>query len=168
MDRQTVAKPSLQCLQMTNAQVIGNFHFQNCCLNQEAKTTLFSAKRFSGELFSAMLFATLSLRQSFSPLCHVTLSPRTPPPSPTQTPCLRPIAKHSFRVRHKSVIRESPLIQETPKSQNSCGSSAGFFTSIHEDAGSILGLSGLRIRRCHEPWCRSQTKLGTGMVMAVV
>ena len=32
-------------------------------------------------------------------------------------------------------------------------------TSIHEDAGSIPGLSGLRVWRCCELWCRSQTGL---------
>ena len=30
-------------------------------------------------------------------------------------------------------------------------------TSIHEDVGSIPGLSGSEIRRCHELWCSSQT-----------
>ena len=35
-------------------------------------------------------------------------------------------------------------------------------TSIHEDMGSNPGLTQwvLRIRHCHELWCRSQTRLG--------
>ena len=32
-------------------------------------------------------------------------------------------------------------------------------TRNHEVAGSIPGLSGLRIRRCRELWCRSQMRL---------
>ena len=40
-------------------------------------------------------------------------------------------------------------------------------TSIHEDAGLILGsLSGLRIRRCRELWCRSQMQLGSCVAVA--
>ena len=42
-------------------------------------------------------------------------------------------------------------------------------TSIHEDTGSIPGLAqGLRIGRCHEPWCRSQMWLGSRVAEAVV
>ena len=42
-------------------------------------------------------------------------------------------------------------------------------TSIHVDSGLIPGpLSGLRIRRYRELQCRSQTWLGSGIVMAVV
>ena len=33
---------------------------------------------------------------------------------------------------------------------------------------SLIWLSGLRIRRCHEPWCRSQTQLRSGVAVAVV
>ena len=29
-------------------------------------------------------------------------------------------------------------------------------------------LSGLRIRRCREPWCRSQMQLGSGIAVALV
>ena len=40
------------------------------------------------------------------------------------------------------------------------GSVATNPTSFHEDAGSSLAsLSGLRIQRCRELWCRSQTRL---------
>ena len=40
--------------------------------------------------------------------------------------------------------------------------------SIHEDMGSILALlRGLRIRHCHELWCRSQTWLGSHVAVAV-
>ena len=40
-------------------------------------------------------------------------------------------------------------------------------TSIHEDAGSIPGLSGLRIQCCPELPCRSQLQLGSGIAVAV-
>ena len=40
-------------------------------------------------------------------------------------------------------------------------------TSIHEDAGSTL-LSGLRIWRCRDLWCRLQMWLRSGVVVAVV
>ena len=33
---------------------------------------------------------------------------------------------------------------------------------------SLCSLSGLRIRRCRELWCRSQTQLGSGTAVAVV
>ena len=41
-------------------------------------------------------------------------------------------------------------------------------TRIHEDAGSIHGLSQLGIQRCHELWCRLQTWLGSGIAVALV
>ena len=34
--------------------------------------------------------------------------------------------------------------------------------------GSLALLSGLRIRRCHELWCRSQTRLGYCIAVAVM
>ena len=37
----------------------------------------------------------------------------------------------------------------------------------HEVADSIPGLSGLRIRRCWELWCRSQMRLGSSIAVAV-
>ena len=41
-------------------------------------------------------------------------------------------------------------------------------TSIHEDVGSIpASLSGLRIWRCHELWCRLQMWLGSCAAVAV-
>ena len=41
--------------------------------------------------------------------------------------------------------------------------------SIHKDAGLIPGLlSGLRIRHCHELWCRSQMRFGSSVAVAVV
>ena len=39
--------------------------------------------------------------------------------------------------------------------------------SIHEDAGSIPGLSGLRIWRCRKLWCRWWTQLGSRVAVAV-
>ena len=33
---------------------------------------------------------------------------------------------------------------------------------------SLASISGLRIRRCQELWCRSQTWLGSGIAVAVV
>ena len=42
-------------------------------------------------------------------------------------------------------------------------------TSIHEDMGSIPGLThGLRIQRCRELWSRSQMWLGSHVAVAVV
>ena len=38
-------------------------------------------------------------------------------------------------------------------------------TRIHEDAGSIPGLS---IQRCRERWCKSQMQLGSHISVAVV
>ena len=40
-------------------------------------------------------------------------------------------------------------------------------TSIHEDAGSMPGLSGLGIQRCLELWCRLQMLLGSCIAEAV-
>ena len=41
-------------------------------------------------------------------------------------------------------------------------------TRSHEVAGSIPDLAQwLRIRHCCEPWCRSQTQLGSGTAVAV-
>ena len=33
---------------------------------------------------------------------------------------------------------------------------------------SLASLSGLRIRHCHELWCKSQMRLGSGVAVAVV
>ena len=42
-------------------------------------------------------------------------------------------------------------------------------TRIHKDAGSTLAsLSGLRIQHCCELWCKSQTRLRSGVAVAVV
>ena len=40
-------------------------------------------------------------------------------------------------------------------------------TSIHEDED-MGSIPGLRIRHCHELWCRSQMQLGSGINVAVV
>ena len=48
------------------------------------------------------------------------------------------------------------------------GSAKTNLTRIYKDSGLIPGLfSGLRIRRCHELWCRLQMWLGSGVAMAV-
>ena len=40
--------------------------------------------------------------------------------------------------------------------------------SIHDGVGSLLAsLSGLRIQRCCELWCRSETRLGSYFAVAV-
>ena len=44
-----------------------------------------------------------------------------------------------------------------------------YLTSFHEtQVQSLALLSGLRIRYCHELWCRLQTWLGSGIAVAVV
>ena len=47
------------------------------------------------------------------------------------------------------------------------GSAKTNLTSIHEDASSIPGLSGLRIQCCRDLWCRCQMRLGPGTAVAV-
>ena len=39
--------------------------------------------------------------------------------------------------------------------------------SMRTQVQSLASLSGLRIWRCHELWCRSQTEPGSGITMAV-
>ena len=42
-------------------------------------------------------------------------------------------------------------------------------TTIHEAAGSIpASLSGLRTRRCRDLWCGSQSRLRSGVAVAVM
>ena len=51
-----------------------------------------------------------------------------------------------------------------------CGTAEMNPTSIYEEADSIPGLTqyGSGIQHCSEPWCRSQTWLGSGIAMAMV
>ena len=50
-----------------------------------------------------------------------------------------------------------------------CGSADMNPTHIHEDAVQPLAsFNVLRIRCCHELWCRSQTRLRSGIAVAVV
>ena len=43
-----------------------------------------------------------------------------------------------------------------------------FLSSPFSQLRSLASLSGFRIRRCLELWCRSQTQLGSGIDVAVV
>ena len=40
--------------------------------------------------------------------------------------------------------------------------------SMRTEIRSLASLSGLRIQHCHELWCKLQTRLGSGVVVAVV
>ena len=69
----------------------------------------------------------------------------------------------------------SALLEKCCHSQNRqisrsshCGAAEMNPTSIHEDAGSIHGLSVLRVRHCLELWCHSQIWLRSGIAVAVV
>ena len=49
-----------------------------------------------------------------------------------------------------------------------CGSAETNLSRIHEDTGSIPDLAQwLRIRCCHELWCRLQVRLGSGIAVAL-
>ena len=40
--------------------------------------------------------------------------------------------------------------------------------TIHEDAGSLTLLSGLRIQGCRQLWCKLQTQRGSGIATAPI
>ena len=54
------------------------------------------------------------------------------------------------------------------KRSSHCSSAETNLTRNHEVVGSILTLlSGLRVWRCHELWCRSKTRLGSCVAVAL-
>ena len=70
---------------------------------------------------------------------------------------------------HSAYIKSNPIIRIRTYSRSSrCGSAVRDLTSIHEEAGSIPSLYGLRIQHCCELWCRLQTWLRSCVAMAVV
>ena len=66
------------------------------------------------------------------------------------------------------LLPENPSLRESWVRSFPCGSAVAKLTSIHEDADSIPGLvQWLRIQRCCELWCKSQTWLGSRVAVAV-
>ena len=62
----------------------------------------------------------------------------------------------------------TPSKRQSSRSSH-CGSDVTNLTSIHEDAGSIPGLTQcLKTHCCHELWCSSQTWLGFCVAVSVV
>ena len=55
---------------------------------------------------------------------------------------------------------------QEPRSELESCSAEKNLPNNYEDAGSILG--GLRIQRCLELWCRSQTRHGSDVAVAIV
>ena len=70
----------------------------------------------------------------------------------------------------QKVPRQTQELYITELRSSCCGSAITNLASIQEDVGLILGLSlsGLSIWHCQELWCRSQTRLGAGVAVAVV
>lgn len=75
----------------------------------------------------------------------------------------------SVQSTHSDKNHLAVLVKNADSSSSHCDSVAMNLTRIHEDAGSILAsLRGFRIRRCSEPWYKSQMWLGCGDAAAVV
>ena len=74
--------------------------------------------------------------------------------------CVILMCKYSYLISLGARVKSIPLKRKGGRSH--CGQQVRNPTSIHKDAGSIPGLSGLRIWRCHELCCRSQMWLGSG------
>ena len=91
-------------------------------------------------------------------------------------PCLCPIIQ-ATNFSHLGLFvcfSHSPIFQNLYSKvslggSSSCGLAVASLTSIHENVGSIPGLTQwLRIPSCCELWCRSQMQLRCGAAMAVV
>ena len=75
----------------------------------------------------------------------------------------------SHQIRHEATTEDHSLtdFHIYPHQSSCCGSAVTNSASIHEDSGSIP-LSGLRIQRCRELYCRSQMRLRSDAAVAVV
>ena len=78
-----------------------------------------------------------------------------------------------FWKKNNLLYTEAGIVKNKINKEQACSSHRGAvetnLTRNREVADSIPGsLSGLRIRCCREPWCRSQTQLGSGIAVALV
>ena len=78
------------------------------------------------------------------------------------------ISKAKVQLRyHLTPIRMAIIKKSTNNINSPWGSVETNLTSIHENADSIPGLSGLRTRDCPELWSKSQMQLRSGVAVAV-